>query len=352
MAKKSKKVVKDDPFLDIIKGVDPNYEEVEIITTGFLDTGSYALNALLSGSIYGGLPNNRTSMFAGDPSTGKTYLTLSVVKHWMDEIPEARILWFDTEFALDREMLERRGIDASRFYIQQPDTLQEFRTKALKILEDYDGMSERPPLMMVLDSLGNLPTAKEVEDSLSGSETRDMTKAQIIKSIFRLLTLKLGKLGVPMVICNHTYDSMSAYTPKEISGGSGSKYASSTVVTLSRSKEKDGDVVVGNIIRATTYKSRYSKEHQQVELELNFDTGLDKYYGLLDMAESAGIFKKVGNKYELPDGSTEFKKTINGNPRKFYTKEVLDRIDAFAKERYGLGTGFIHTNVDADGEDE
>lgn len=334
--------MKDFDFLNIVKSVDPTYEGVtDIPTTGFIDTSSYALNALISASIYGGIPNNRSIMWAGDPSTGKTFLSLSVVRQFLNDNPEGACIYFDTEFALEKDMLVNRGIDVDRFFHQQPETLQDFRTKALNILDKFGESNEktRPPLMMVLDSLGNLPTVKEVADSTAGNDTRDMTKAQIIKSIFRVLTIKLGKLAVPMQITNHTYDSMDQYKPKEISGGSGAKYASSIIVTLSKSKDKDGDDVVGNIITATTYKSRYSKEAQKVKLKLNFDTGLDRYYGLLEIAEEVGVFKKVSTRYELPDGTKVFGKSINDNPTKYYTKEILDKIDAGCKTIFGLGTG-------------
>lgn len=326
--------MKDLSFLDAIKRVE------DFPTTGFVDTSSYALNALISASIYGGLPDNRSTMFAGEQSTGKTYLTLGTVQNFLNEDPDAICVWYDTEFALDEEMLSRRGVDTNRLILQQPETLQQFRSEAFKTISEYEKVSEksRPKMMIVLDSLGQLPTQKEVEDALKGVDVRDMTKAQVIKSVFRILTLKMGKLNIPMVVCNHTYDSMDQYKPKEISGGSGSKYAASSIITLSKAKDKEGDDVVGNIITATTYKSRYSRESQKVKLKLNFETGLDRYYGLLELGEEAGVFKKVSTRYELSDGTKVWGKDINENPAKFYTKDVLDRIDEYVKGAFGFGS--------------
>ena len=205
--------MKDDSFLDIIKEVDPNYSN-DIATTGFIDTGCYTLNALISGSLYGGMPNNRITGFAGEQATGKTYFALTAVKSFLNQNENARVVYFDTEFALDKEFFRKRGIDAERVIIIQPDTLETFRTMSSKILTKYGEQkeNERPKLMLVLDSLGNLPSNKEVEDADEGKNVRDMTKTQIIKSIFRILTQKIGKLNVPMIVTNHVYAVIGCLT--------------------------------------------------------------------------------------------------------------------------------------------
>lgn len=328
----------DDFFLGLLK--DQNIEIAEEFpTTGFIDTGSYALNALLSASIYGGAPNNRAVMWAGAPSAGKSFLTLSCVKQYLDDNPDASVLYFDTEFALEKDMILKRGIDVSRFHIIQTTTLQDFRTKALKFLNGYEAAKKKKPVLLALDSLSNLPTEKEIADAESGKDVRDMTKAQIIRSIFRIMTQKLGKNNVPLMITNHIYSSMDMYSPVVISGGSGAIYAASTIVTLNKSKLKDGADVVGNIIKATTYKSRYSQENQRVELILDFETGLDRFYGLLPLAEKYSIIKKVSTRYELPDGTKVWGKEIHENPERVFTKDILDKIDRAAKIEYGLGQG-------------
>jgi RecA/RadA recombinase len=193
--------------------------------------------------------------------------------------------------------------------------------------------------MIVLDSLGMLSTEKEMNDSAEGKNVRDMTRAQGVKATFRVLTMKLGKARIPLVMTNHTYDVVGAYVPtKEMGGGSGLKYAASTIVYLSKKKEKnaDGDVI-GNIIHCKLYKSRLTKENQMVDVQLNYDTGLNRYYGLVDIAMNHGIFKKVSTRIELPDGTTAFEKNINENPEKYFTAEVMKRLEeAVAKEfKYG-----------------
>lgn len=311
--------------------------------SGCIDTGSYILNAVLSGSLYGGVPNNKITAFAGESATGKTFFVLGVVKQFLEDNPTGGVIYYDTEAAVTKDMMSKRGVDTKRVVIAEPDTIQKFRTHAMKVLESYDKQPKdsRPPMMMVLDSLGLLSTTKEVEDTTEGKDVRDMTKSQVIKGAFRVLTLKLAQVGVPMLVTNHVYELVGAYVPtKEMGGGSGLKYAASTIAFLSKKKEKDGDGdVIGNIIRVAMQKSRFTKEHSRVEVLLTFDKGLDRYYGLLELAEKHGIFKKVSTRYELPDGSTAFGKQINNNPEKYYTTEVMEQLElAAAKEfKYGLG---------------
>ena len=316
---------------------------------GFIDTGSYILNAVLSGSIYGGIPDNKITAFAGESATGKTYFVLGVVRAFLDKNPDGAVVYYDTEAAVTKGMMEARGIDTNRVILAEPDTIQKFRTHALKMLEAFDKhpIDKRPPMMMVLDSLGLLSTTKEMEDSTEGKETRDMTKAQTIKATFRVLTLKLAKVKVPMLVTNHVYEMVGSYIPqKEMGGGSGLKYAASTIAYLGKKKERDGDEIVGNIIKVNMHKSRLSKENSKVEVLLTYDKGLDKYYGLLDLAEKHKIFNKVSTRYELPDGSKVFGKTINENPEKYYTEEIMKRLEAAAKTEFSYG---VNNEQDSNG---
>lgn len=189
--------------------------------SGTIDTGCYILNACLSGSIYGGVSNNKISAFAGESATGKTFFVLGIVKAFLDTHPDAGVMYYDTEAAVTKEMMESRGVDTTRVIIAEPDTIQKFRTHALKTLDFYEKSgNDRPPFMMVLDSLGLLSTTKEMEDTAEGKETRDMSKSQVIKAAFRVLTLKLAKVNVPLILTNHVYAAIGSYVPQnEISGG-------------------------------------------------------------------------------------------------------------------------------------
>lgn len=331
----------------VIKELDNEYASVveDGVAAGdcdsFIDTGSYIFNALLSGSIYGGLPANKITALAGESSTGKTFFALSMVRYFLEQNPTGEVIYFESESAITKGMMKERNIDISRIGLVPVTTVQEFRTQSIKIVDEYMKVKkeDRPPLLFVLDSLGMLSTTKELEDATAGKETRDMTRAQITKSIFRLLTLKLGTAGIPLIVTNHTYDVVGSYIPmKEMGGGSGLKYAASTIIYLSKSKEKDGTEVIGNIIKCKTFKSRFTKENSQIETRLFYDSrGLDKYYGLLELGEKYGVFTKSGGRYEI-NGVKTYAKTILANPDQYFTPEIMQSLDECAKKEYSYGS--------------
>jgi len=310
-------------------------------TETYVDTGSYIFNALVSGSIFGGVSGNKITAIAGESSTGKTFFSLAVVKNFLDNNSDGYCLYFDTEAAITKSLLESRGIDTSRLVVVNVVTIEEFRSKALKAVDIYlkKPVEERKPCMFVLDSLGMLSTEKEITDALNDKQVRDMTKSQLVKGAFRMLTLKLGQANIPMIVTNHTYDVIGAYVPtKEMGGGSGLKYAASTIIYLGKKKEKDGTEVVGNIIKAKTAKSRLSKENQEVEVRLYYDErGLDRYYGLLELGEEVGMWKNVAGRYEI-NGKKIYGKEILKNPDQYFTEEVMQQLDAAAKQQFSYGT--------------
>ena len=328
---------------EITKAIGNEYAEVVDNvddTISFIDTGSYIFNALLSGSINGGLPSNKITAIAGESATGKTYFLMGMIKSFLDSDPNAGVIFFESESAITKQMVVDRGIDPKRMVLAQVTTVQEFRTQSLKVLDKYleTAESERQPMFMCLDSLGMLSTTKEVEDTAEGKETRDMTRAQVLKAAFRVLTLKLGRAKVPMVLTNHTYDVVGSMFPqKEMGGGSGLKYAASSIIYLSKRKEKDGTEVVGNIIHCKNHKSRLTKENKMVDVKLTYDKGLDKYYGLLELAEKYEIFKKVSTRFELPDGSKQFGKTILNDPEKYFTEDIMHQLDLAAETEFKYG---------------
>ena len=306
---------------------------------GYIDTGSYIFNALVSGDIYRGIPSNKITALAGESATGKTFFALGMVQKFLEDNPEGNVVYFESESALTQEMLEERGIDTSRILLVPVTTIEEFRTQAVNIIDGFEkGKKGDEKLFFVLDSLGMLSTIKETEDIGSGKNVRDMTKAQVIKGTFRVLTLKLGKVGIPMIVTNHTYDVIGSMFPqKEMGGGSGLKYAASSIIYLSKKKEKDGTEIIGNIIHCKNHKSRLTVENKMVDVRLTYDKGLDRYYGLLDLALKYGIFKQTSTRIELPNGTTQFGKTINNNPEKYFTEEVLQQLNECAKKEFKYG---------------
>ena len=330
-----KEIVKEigDDYTQLAKDIDDEEQ--------YIDTGSYIFNGLVSGSIFGGVSSNKITAIAGESSTGKTYFSLAVVKNFLDSNPDGYCLYFDTEAAVNKGLLESRGLDLSRVVVVNVVTIEEFRTKALKAIDIYlkTDTEDRKPCMFVLDSLGMLSTEKEIRDALDDKQVRDMTKSQLVKGAFRMLTLKLGQANVPLIVTNHTYDVIGAYVPtKEMGGGSGLKYAASTIIYLSKKKEKDGKEVIGNIIKAKTHKSRLSKENKQVEIRLYFDDrGLDRYYGLLELGEIGGLWKNVAGRYEM-NGKKIYAKQILANPEEYFTDDVMQALDEIARKEFSYGS--------------
>ena len=332
-------------FLDeIIKDVGKDYANLAADideTERYLDSGSYIFNALISGSLNGGFSANKITAIAGESSTGKTFFSLAVVRNFLETNPDGIVIYYDTESAITRTLLDERDIDTNRVVVFNVVTIEEFRTKALQVLDKYQKTeeSDRQPMMFVLDSLGMLSTEKEVSDALAEKNVRDMTKSQLVKGAFRMLTLKLGQADVPLIVTNHTYDVIGSYVPtKEMGGGSGLKYAASTIIYLSKKKEKDGKEVIGNIIKAKTAKSRLSKENQDVDIRLFYDSrGLDRYYGLLELGELGGMWKNVAGRYEI-DGKKVYAKEVYKNPEKYFTPEVMEQLEVIAQGTFSYGS--------------
>ena len=329
---------------EIVKEVGGEYTQLAADideTEQYVDTGSYIFNGLVSGSLFGGVSGNKITAIAGESSTGKTFFSLAVVQNFLDSNPDGYCLYFDTEAAVNKSLLESRGVDTSRTVIVNVVTIEEFRTKALKAVDIYlkKPEEERKPCIFVLGSLGMLSTEKEIRDALDDKQVRDMTKSQLVKGAFRMLTLKLGQANIPMIVTNHTYDVIGSYVPtKEMGGGSGLKYAASSIIYLSKKKEKDGTEIVGNIIKAKTAKSRLSKENKNVEVRLYYDErGLDRYYGLLELGEIGGLWKNVAGRYEI-DGKKVYAKAIYKDPESYFTDEVMEKLDAIAKEEFSYGS--------------
>ena len=332
---------------DIVKEIGDDFTQLASDideTERYVDTGSFIFNGLVSGSIFGGVSGNKITAIAGESSTGKTFFSLAVVKNFLDSNPDGYCLYFDTEAAVNKGVLESRLSleQLKRLVVVNVVTIEEFRTKALKAIDIYlkTDTADRKPCMFVLDSLGMLSTEKEIRDALDDKQVRDMTKSQLVKGAFRMLTLKLGQANVPLIVTNHTYDVIGAYVPtKEMGGGSGLKYAASTIIYLTKKKEKDGKEVIGNIIKAKTHKSRLSKENKTVEIRLFYDDrGLDRYYGLLELGEIGGLWKNVAGRYEI-GGKKIYAKQILSDPDTYFTDDVMQALDEIAQKEFSYGEG-------------
>lgn len=473
------------------------YSERQVTNkTIYYDTGSYTLNALISGSCFGGIPSDSIIGIAGEHATGKTFIALSICEHFLENYPTGVVVYFDTEHAVKEHHVEGRYLPKNRFAHTEVNTLEEFRFTVTKILGDYMTREEnnRPPLLLVLDSLGNISTLKEMAEAEKPLDklAKDMTKAQLVRSVFRVLSIKLGQANVPLIVTNHvgvkiggftrpgappakemclvegskirtmqgsieienvkvgdvlpttagtdcvdkiyTFESSDVYeiefedgsfvkctgahkfllpelewicadwidwvsghcfvlsignsgikelkiksieklegsfTVKDIrlykthhyilengvishnSGGEGLKYAADTILFLSKKKvyDKALKVYTGSELNARLYKSRHTIENLTAPTLLDYQTGMDRYYGLFEIAKKLGVAEKCGNGFKFADSKQFHMKDIQENPEQFYTDAVLAAIEEKVATAFRYGQG-VPMSLSADDEDE
>lgn len=247
----------------------------------FIPTGNFHLNACLTGSLFGGYPNNRAVALAGPSGTGKTYLILNAVKQAQDM--GYSIVFYDSENAVDKELVEKFGVDPKKFRYEPCNTVQEFRSSVTALtdllIEQKNKGATLPKVMIILDSAGNLATQKEIDDAKSGSDKADMTRAKLLKSTFRILMTKLGIIKVPFLFTNHTYQTQDLFSKQVGGGGTGPEYAASIILFLGKAKLKEGTEQTGIIVTARPNKNRFAKP-LPIKFHISFSKGMNPYVGL------------------------------------------------------------------------
>jgi RecA/RadA recombinase len=247
----------------------------------YIPTGNYNLNACLTGSLFGGYPNNRAVAIAGPSGTGKTFLLLNGIKRAQDL--GYSIIFYDSENAVDRDLVEKFGIDTKRFRYEPCNTVQEFRSSVAALtdilIEQKNKGIELPKILIALDSAGNLATQKEIDDAKSGSDKADMTRAKLLKSAFRILMTKLGICKIPFLFTNHTYQTQDLFSQTVSGGGTGPEYAASIILFLGKAKLKDGTEQTGIIVTAKPNKNRFAKP-TPIKFHISFNKGMNPYIGL------------------------------------------------------------------------
>jgi RecA/RadA recombinase len=327
---------------------DSTFSEV----TEWIDTGNYHLNACVSGSLFGGWPNSRTCSIAGPSGTGKTFLVLNSVKRAIDM--GYNVIYYDSEAAVDKDQMEKFGIDVTKVNYQPINTVQEFRTSVTTLTSKMQEIKriggKTPKVMMILDSAGNLATQKEIDDARSGSEKADMTRSKVLKSIFRIIMTPLADLKIPFIFTNHTYQTQDFISRQVAGGGTGPEYAASIVLFLGKAqlKESSGEKA-GIIVTAKPNKNRFAKPHN-IKFHLHFTEGMNRYVGLEQYIdwEEIGITKGVIEKGEkIPkktarnwickhlDESVPNKEFFS---EKVFTKEVLEKIEARIEHVFNYNT--------------
>ena len=237
-----------------------------------------------------------------------------------------------------------------------PESIEQFRNVNHQILVNYREREEKDrfPLLMVADSLTQLPSVKETTDAAADKEVGDQgLRAKAWRSAFRVLRQPLSKAKVPMFCTNHTYQTTGMFPTTEVAGGGGFKYAADIILLLAKRKDADADKVVqGNILHLRVAKGWNVKQYSELRAYLSYTRGLDRYFGLQDLAIESEVFRKDGTRLLMPDGSKIFEKELLAHPDKYYTEQVLTQIEAYAKKRYCFSDNDSETLGELIGEED
>lgn len=355
----------------------------------FFDTGSYKFNAFISGNTRGGYPGGKITALAGEKGVGKTFLIMQGIKEFLDKHPTGACFFYESESAITKDMMTGRGIDVSRVFFFPVSTVEDWRVQQVQHLEAYntdnynqkqahdkrmvdferenkkaekhnatkavkDGKKEKMPikkitdyktknpLMMVLDSIGNLSSKKEMENALEGKDTQVMNLQKIIKGTCRLITQMLSPYQVPMVMSSHVYLKMDGKGAMVMSGGSGPMFTASIIVFMRKSPiyDEKSKTYLGNIVRCQLEKGRLTKEKSKCEIQIMFTTGLCKYYGLVKPGVESGVIEQGGAWFTFPNGvKVQGEASIyTKDPEKTFDSEYLDFVDTWAQENYCYGS--------------
>ncbi len=307
-----------------------------------VDTNCYALNAFLSdGDIFKGLPMGKRISFSGESSTAKSYFNAFIIKSFLDKYEDGVVIIFETEGSSLRQQAESIGIDMTRVIVEPVNIIEELHTNIMQYLkkleDDYMDTKERTKILFALDSLGMLSSNKEIDDKLAGNNTRDMTKAQAIKGMYRAISLKLSLLSISLLTINHSYTNIGGYGDSQVEGGgSGFQYSGDVRFLLSKSQKRTGNIQTGVTIRLKVKKSRFIKENQTIEIDLDFEKGLNKYSYMVEFADACGMLKSSdtmvkfeGNEYPRAMFEEKFGEYFNEEKMKI----LADRI----KKMLGFG---------------
>jgi RecA/RadA recombinase len=266
------------------------------------------INVALSGKLDGGLTPGLT-MWAGPSKHFKTCFSLLMAKAYLDKYPDAAMMFYDSEFGTPKKYFETFGIDMDRVLHIPITDVEQLKFDIMKQLESID-RGDR--VIIVIDSIGNLASKKEVDDALDGKSVADMTRAKQIKSLFRMVTPHLNLKDIPMVVVNHTYMEIGLFPKAIVGGGTGSYYSADNIFIIGRQQEKTGTEVVGYNFIINVEKSRYVKEKSKIPVNVTFEGGISRWSGLLDVAIEGGFVVKPSNgwysKVDVETGEIEDKK--------------------------------------------
>jgi len=318
-----------------------------------IPTSIPVINVALSGRLDGGLTPGLT-MWAGPSKHFKTAFSLLMAKSYMDKYPEAVLLFYDSEFGTPQSYFDSFGIDTERVVHTPIMNVEQLKFDVMAQLENID---REDRVIIVIDSIGNLASKKEVEDALDGKSVADMSRAKQIKSLFRMVTPYLTMKDIPMVVVNHTYMEIGMFPKAIVGGGTGSYYSADNIFILGRQQEKEGTEIVGYNFIINVEKSRYVKEKSKIPVSVSFDGGISRWSGLLDIALESGHVIKPSNgwysKVDKESGEIEDKKyRLKETDSKDFWMPILKQPSfvEFVKNRYQVAHDAILKDEDIDAE--
>jgi RecA/RadA recombinase len=246
------------------------------------------INVALSGSIDGGITPGLT-MLAGPSKHFKTGFALLLASSFLKKYSDGIILFYDSEFGTPQKYFETFGIPLDSVVHTPITDIEELKFDIMKQLKELD---RNDHIMIVIDSIGNLASKKEVEDALDGKSVADMSRAKQLKSLFRMITPHLTLKDVPLIAINHTYKEIGLYPKDIVGGGTGSYYGSDNIWIIGRQQDKDSDGIQGYHFVINIEKSRYVREKSKIPITVSFDGGINRWSGLLDVALDGNYISK------------------------------------------------------------
>jgi RecA/RadA recombinase len=316
-----------------------------------IPTSIPAINVALSGRLDGGLTPGLT-MWAGPSKHFKTAFTLLMAKSYMDKYPDAALLFYDSEFGTPQSYFDSFGIDTDRVLHTPVTDVEQLK---FDIMQQLSGIERNEKIMIVIDSIGNLASKKEVEDAMDGKSVADMSRAKQMKSLFRMVTPHLTMKDIPMVVVNHTYMEIGLYPKAIVGGGTGSYYSADNIFILGRQQEKDGTELMGYNFIINVEKSRYVREKSKIPVTVMFDGGISKWSGLLEMALESGHVVKPSNgwyaRVDMSTGVVEDKKwrIKDTDSKEFWMQVLVDKtFQDWVVKNYQVSAGSIMQNMDDD----
>jgi RecA/RadA recombinase len=315
-----------------------------------IQTSVPMMNVALSGSLEGGLTPGLT-VFAGPSKHFKTAFSLLLAKSYLDKYEDSVVLFYDSEFGSPQSYFDSFGIDTSRVLHTPITDIEQLK---FDVMSQINNVERGDHVIVIVDSVGNLASKKEVDDALEGKSVADMTRAKQMKSLFRMITPHLTIKDIPMVVVNHTYSEIGLYPKQIVSGGTGIYYSADNIFIIGRQQEKDGTEIVGYNFIINVEKSRFVREKSKIPIEVSFEGGISKWSGLLDVALEGGFVTKPSNGWYSLKGETTKHRLKDTYSKDFWMPVLTSKeFKNYIEERYLVAGGnIISTLSDEDLNEE